>query len=207
MIRSLCFITILLWSVSCSSSKKAKAVSYKESIKTEFTNYLNALLEKDFEKSTEYLLPAFFDLIPKEELIAAMEAAFNNPEMKFDIEDPKILSVEDQQLIDEKYYALLTYSNIMRISFAPNPEEGEKEKSFRVGFLEKSLKGKFGEEHVEYKPEEDIFKVYSERKVAAISMDGQTDWKFVVLDKSQLLTLVELIPEEILDPLFKEDAN
>lgn len=56
--------------VSFAFSTSLSAQTYKDSIKAQFLRYTNLLIEKDFAKSTEYINPGFFKLIPKPQLVA-----------------------------------------------------------------------------------------------------------------------------------------
>ena len=42
------------------TSISAQAQEYKETIKTTFTEYLNALVNSDFDKAMDYMLPVNF---------------------------------------------------------------------------------------------------------------------------------------------------
>jgi hypothetical protein len=104
------------------------AQDYKENIKSEFTEYLNALVNKEFEKSFEYIAPEFFEIVPKSQMIKLMEQTFNNPTMEIEIKNPKILTINDSEIIENKYYSQLTYSNQMNFKMNSEEEETDDEK-------------------------------------------------------------------------------
>lgn len=170
---------------------------YKTEIRSDFTAYLDALTKKQFEKSTAYLVPGLFEIIPKAQMIKAMEQAFNNPDMEFELKDSRILSVNDSKLIQQKYYAMMTYSNMMNMRFKAEKGETVQDKKDRIEMLRESMAQTFGEKNVTYNSATDYFEIYSEKEVYAISDNGKTEWKFLVLEKNQKALLEKLLPAEL----------
>ena len=39
---------------------------YKENFKSQFSDYLNSIVNMEFEKSMEYILHEFFEIVPKD---------------------------------------------------------------------------------------------------------------------------------------------
>ncbi|WP_405330760.1 hypothetical protein [Leeuwenhoekiella sp. LLG6367-2.1] len=181
------------------TSISAQAQEYKETIKTTFTEYLDALVNSDFDKAMDYMLPEFFELIPRAELIMVMEKTFNNPQMSFKISNPKVLQVDDAQVIEGKSYASLVYSNDMQIKIKGEEDETEERKAMRVGLTQGAFVQSFGKDNVAYDEATDSFKVHAEKSVYAISKDGKTDWKFIVLEQRQREMLEKLLPEALLE--------
>ncbi|RZK10459.1 MAG: hypothetical protein EOO46_10675 [Flavobacterium sp.] len=164
---------------------------------------MTAIETRNFEKSTDYILPEFFDIIPKSQLVKMMEMTFNNPSMVFELKNPKVLSVEDAKKVQEKYYSLLTYSNQMNVRMLNEEEqpETEDEKKMRMSLIQLSLEKTFGSENVKYNKETDFFEILVEKQVYAISKNGKNDWKFLVLDKEQKMILSKLLPKDLLDKI------
>lgn len=178
-------------------SNLVNAQEYKEVIKSEFTEYLDALVSRDFEKSIDYLTPEFFDIIPRSQMVLMMEKIFNDPSMEFELKNPEIIEIQDSQKIDDKYYSLLTYSNEMNIKFIPEEEETDDEKKMRISILTLSMEEAFGSENVVYDEKTEFFEIQSQKDVYAISKNGETEWKFLVIEKEQKLLLKKLLPEEL----------
>lgn len=168
---------------------------YKENIKSEFMEYLNSIVNMEFEKSMEYITPEFFEIIPKSQMLKLMEQTFNNPEMEFEIKNPEILKVNDSEKIENKFYSLLSYSNQMNIKFTSEEEETEDEKKMRINLTKLSLEKTFGSENVKYNTDSDFFEIQSKKDVYAISLDGKTNWKFLVIEKNQKVILDKLLPK------------
>lgn len=170
---------------------------YKQNIEKEFSDYLETIVNKDFEKSVGYILPEFFEIVPKDQMIQIMEQSFNNPEMEISLKDPKILNIEDKQHIEDQYYALLSYSNTMIIKFIDEEEESQE----FTNAIKQSFDQTFGSENVKYNEESGSFEIYSVKKVCAISEDGKSAWKFLVLEKNQKEILKRILPQSIIEKI------
>ena len=176
------------------------AQDYKTDIETEFMNYLQTIIDRDFEKSMDYLTEDFFTLVPREQMIGAMEQIFNNPAVEFSLKDPKVIGVEDRQVIDNKQYALLTYSNVLFMKFVmEEAPESEEDAQLMSSYMKASLESTFGEGNVKYDAETEFFEIYSEKKVCAISSTEKDEWKFLVLENAQKPMLAKLLPKEIME--------
>lgn len=84
----LVLITLLL-----AFSNSLIAQIYKDSIEVQFLRYTELLVKKEFAKSTDYINPGFFKIIPKAQLITVIEKTYNNPALDFTIEKPSIVSI------------------------------------------------------------------------------------------------------------------
>jgi hypothetical protein len=173
------------------------AQDYKNELKKEFNDYLSTIVNMEFEKSMEYIIPEFFEIIPKSQMIKVMKQAFNNPSMEIEITNPKIIEVKDKKEIENKYYSLLTYSNQMNMKIEGEDEETEDEKTTRINLTKLSLENTFGSENVEYNKETDFFQIQSQKDVYGISNNGENNWKFLVVEKKQKMILEKLLPKEL----------
>ena len=182
-------------------SSTGNAQDYKKTIEIEFNEYLNSIVNKNFAKSMNYVIPEFFEIIPKSQMIKLMEQTFNNPSMEFELKNPKILSINDAQKIEEKFYSLLSYSNQMNMKILNEGEETEDEKKMRIGLTQLSFEKNFGSENVKYNKETDFFEILVEKQVYTISKDGKTNWKFLVIEKKQKVLLEKLLPKELVDKI------
>lgn len=187
------FTFFFLITITC-----VNAQDYKKNIETEFTAYLTSIVDGDFSKSMNYIVPEFFDIIPKSQMIKLMEQTFNNPSMEFEIKNPKIISIEDAQVIENKSYVFLVYSNQMNIRFVSEIEEDNDEKKMRTSMTQLSLENTFGSNNVNYNKETDFFEILVKKQVYAISKDGKTEWKFLVLEKEQKIILEKMLPKELI---------
>lgn len=180
------------------------AQDYKTNIKTEFSEYLHTIINKEFEKSMNYIVPEFFEFFPKSQMIEMMDQLFNNPEMEFELKDAEIKTINDAQKIEDKYYAFLTYSNQMNIKFLLDDEGEEQtadEKKMYNNIMMLSFEKTFGEGNVNYDEETEFYEIYVEKDVYAVSVNGKTDWKFLVIEKGQQALLSKILPKELADTL------
>ena len=177
------------------------AQDYKENIKSEFTEYLNSLINMEFEKSFEYITPEFFEIVPKSQMIKLMEQTFNNPTMDIEIKNPKILTVNDSEKIGNKFYSLLTYSNQMNLKIISEEEETEDEKKMRINLTKLSFEQNFGSENVQYNEKTEFFEIQSQKDVYGISENGETNWKFLVLEKDSKIILDKILPKELAEKI------
>ena len=181
------------------------AQDYKKEITTEFTAYLDALTNLEFEKSVEYLSEDFFKIVPKEQMIQLLESTFNNPNMEIQLKDSEVVNVADKEKFDKKYYATLIYSSVMDMKIN-NPEEEEKEqRDLRNTLLLLNFQKTFGFENVKYDKEKDQYEIKATKEVYAISNDGETNWKFLVVEKKQRFILEQFLPQELIDRAYSED--
>ena len=130
-----------------------------------------------------------------------MDQTFNNPEMEFAIKNPKILVVNDSQRIEDKYYSLLTYSNQLDMKMDSEDPETEDEKKARINLTQLYLEETFGSGKVGYNEGTEFFEIQSQKDVYAISENGQTDWKFLVIEKEQKMILDKILPKELVDKI------
>ena len=173
------------------------AQDYKDELKKEFKDYLGTIVNMEFEKSMEYIIPEFFEIIPKSQMIKIMKQAFNNPGIEIEIINPKIIEVKDKKEIENKYYSLLTYSNQMNMKIEVEDEETEGEKTTRINLTKLSLESTFGSKNVEYNEETEFYQIQSQKDVYGISKNGENNWKFLVVEKKQKMILEKLLPKEL----------
>ncbi|TMM29653.1 hypothetical protein FDT66_11100 [Polaribacter aestuariivivens] len=189
--------TILLLIVTSTAISQ----DYKNELKKEFNDYLSAIVNMEFEKSMNYIVPEFFDIIPKSQMIKVMEMTFNNPDMEFEIKNPKIIKVNDKKQIESKYYSLLTYSNQLNLKIKGEEGETIDEKTTRVKLVKLSLEKTFGSKNVVYNKQTGFFDIQSQKDVYAISENGENNWKFLVIEKKQKFILEKLLPKELIEKI------
>jgi hypothetical protein len=168
------------------------AQAYKDSIRSQFLRYTGLLMQKEFARSTEYMNPAFFKIVPKEQLITVMEKTYNNPDMDFTIEAPDITSVGDSRLINGAHFAAVQYTNYLTLHY--RTPDGKPMDTTR---LKGALQAQFGEGNVSYIPATDSYRVFARKKVVANSADRKK-WTFVVVEERQKPILERFIPKELL---------
>lgn len=174
---------------------------HKQEIETEFTAYLTSLEKGEFEESLNYLVPEFFEIVPRSQLLEVMEQTFHNPDFVFEIKNPKILSVGEVRAINDKHYALLTYSNQLNMRFTGDVQLTSEDIEMRNEVLMANLKEGFGAENVGYNRESGFFEIQAEKRAYAISANGKNNWKFLVLEEEQKPILTRLLPAELAEDI------
>ncbi|MBB6609866.1 hypothetical protein H7F15_02345 [Pontibacter sp. Tf4] len=182
-------------------SSFAFAQDNKKAVEARLTEYLNYMISKDFNKAMDYAPDELFEIVPRSQMVMAMEKVFSDPSMEFNITEPKILHAGDTEKIDDKHYMLLKYSNVLKMKFnnADVKTETEDEQKFRINLMKLSFEKMFGEGNVKYDEKTEFYDIYAEKDVYAVSKDGKTDWRFVVVDKDQKVMLGKLLPKQLID--------
>lgn len=186
----LTFLYILIFSTTYAQNPK-------QEIEKTFTTYIDLVLNKDFRKSADYIFEDLYKIVSKEQLIQVLETTFNNPAMTYGIKNPKIIEVSDITKIDQKFYALLRYSNLLSMKFNEEKLLTEQEHQTRLQRIKTALDNTFGAEKVKLNSTTQFFEIYAEKQVCAISDDGLTGWKFIMMDKKQKPVLEKVLPLQL----------
>ena len=177
----------------------ASAQQYKKDAEKQFLHYSNLVIKKDFRSASDFIIEDLFSIVPKEQMITAMEKVFNLPGFDFFIDSPQVLQVGDSRKVDSALFLKLKYSNILRMKFdtstdATQPDSSQAESEL----LTMTLQSKFGEENVTYNKETGYYSIYSVKDVIAKSTDLK-DWKFIVMEEDKMPFLKKLVPKEFLE--------
>lgn len=186
MLKTVLSVTVLFLSATI------HAQAYKDSIRNQFLDYSGLLSKKELAKSMDYMNPGIFRIIPKDQLLAGIEQAYNNPEMDFEVEMPTITAVEDSKVINGQHYAKLRYSGYLKMRFV-DADGGEQDTAMLKGLLQ----GQFGENNVTYDAATGFYRILAQKKVIANSPDARK-WTFAVVEEKQKPLLEKFIPKELL---------
>ena len=145
----------------------------------------------------------FFEIIPKDQMVLVMEKTFSNPEMGFELKSPKIIEISDIEKIGDKYYSLMSYSSLMKMKFIDSSleEETETEHKLRINMIKLSFEEAFGSNNVKYDEKAEAFEINAPKQAYAISKNGKSDWKFLVIEKKQKFLLEKLLPKQLADKI------
>lgn len=174
------------------SSLTSYSQDYKARIKEQFLRYSALLVAKEFRASTEYLNPAFFTLVSKDQLVQVMEMTFNNPSIEFEFAQPEVEAIQDKQKINGVDYAKFGYTNVMKMRV--KSQEG---KTLDTSATRKRLETQFGQGNVSYDNKSGFYQVVVHKNVVANSSNN-ADWKFVVIEERQKAMLERILPKEVL---------
>ena len=188
------FITaLLLVSATIGNSQNAS-----ETVKNDFKIYIDAIVNQEFETAINYTLQDIFTIIPKEQMLTIMEQSFNNPEIEISLDNTNIGEVKTVEKIKDKYYAELSYSNDMYMRFVSDSTEVD-ELSHRLMLT--NFNKTFGEENVSYNETDKRYKIFSEKKVLAVSEKGKDSWQFAVIENNMKPLLEMILPKEVMEKL------
>jgi len=172
----------------------AQAQDYKADVKKQFQEYMNLNFDQNFTKAMDYINPALFKIISKEQMIKVFEAAMNDPqvEVAMEKENSKILSVGDKQTISGMNYVKLQYFNSMKMRFkAPGSE------SMDTTVIKQLLEKQFGNGNVSYNAETKSYRIVKYENVVANSADNKK-WTFITVESKQKAMLEKILPKELL---------
>lgn len=176
------------------------AQDYGKAIEKDFKKYVDHIMAKEFPEAMEYTYDKFFELVPREKMIRMMEATFNAPDVEYEMLQATILKVGEPERIGAEYFVLMDYLSVIRMKFIEDTS-GETQEEFdqRLMLTRLSLEELFGPENVEYEPATAFWKLKAVKKVCAVSVNGETGWQFVVLEKEQLPFLKQILPEQLIE--------
>ncbi len=197
--KTILFTVLILSLVSCHRTKALKNEDYKKNLKTDFLEYHNLLLNQEFEKSLDFIIPEFFEFIPKSKLVLLMERTYNSPEIEFEIGEPKEIYFGDILEIRGKYYSEINYGYDMQVKFVNvEKSENKQENESIQNFYKLRLKETFGSDSVIFDKETDFYHLDTSKKCYAVSNDGKSEWKFIIIEKGQEYIWDDILPKELL---------
>lgn len=195
--KKIIYILLLSWSIVTFAQSNVKV------IENQFLDYNQLIVKKDFSKALDqYAHEGFLKFVPKETMVLIFDKMFNDPSMKFTLEVPTILKVEEYpQKIQNVSYAKVFYSQKMSVELADvvNAKDAE-EKQKNINLYLGAFKSQFGDGNVVFNEKNNHFEVMSYKMAVANSNEGK-NWKFTVAEKQQVELLKQFLPEEILTDL------
>jgi hypothetical protein len=165
-------------------------------IKERFITMQQALLDKDFQKSLQFTAEELFEIVPKEQLVAFMEATFNNPKMQIDSELPKVLDISEVFQVKDKFYSILKITGNQKIRVLDDK---------LLYALKLKFDQQYGAENVKFNEQTKFFNVKVDQTIIAISYDGTTEWKYLAIDSLKLDIITKLLPQEVLNKVLAND--
>lgn len=192
------FLTLLAFSVF-------KFNAQSTLIKERFLTMQQLLLDKKFTASLDYTAEELFTVVPKERLVATMEATFNNPKMQIVSELPEVLSISEVFRAKDKFYAILDIVGDQKIRILDEKNEALGLDDRLLYALNLKFKQQYGSKNVIFNEKTKFFTVKVAQNIIAISLDGATEWKFVAIDNLQIEVISKLLPAEVLTKVLERD--
>ena len=176
--------------------------NYQVNLNKDFVEYNNLILNQEFEKSMDYMLPDFFEIIPKNQMVTLMKQVYNNPDLEFKMDKPKDISYGKPKKINENYYSEITYSYDIQMKFNNIEEsENEEKKELTRNLTKLQLEKTFGSGNVEFNEETEFYEIHSIKNAFGISENGMSDWKFVVVEPKQKFILEKILPKVLTEKM------
>lgn len=176
--------------------------TFKENLNKDFIEYNDLILNQEFEKSMDYMLPEFFEIIPKNQMILLMQQIYNNPDLEFQADKPKDIVYGELNKIEERYYSEITYSYDIKMKFKNLEEsEDEEQNDLNKNLLKLTLEKTFGSGNVIFNQETEFYEIHSIKNAFGVSQNGMTDWKFVVIEPKQKFILEKILPKELTEKI------
>lgn len=178
----------------------------KKNVETDFSTYLGHLMNHEFTEAVEYLYPELFQSVTKELMVETLEQTFNNPDIIITITLPNIHEIGEVRKIDSAYYCKLNYSHYMTMSFDNSDTTiVQSDIEMRDNLTLTNLEATFGVENVSYDASNSSFEILSAKDCYAKSLNGTTDWKFIDVDKSNMMIMNTVFPKLLLDEINSEE--
>lgn len=172
----------------------------KSVVESEFKTYLATLANKDFKRAVDYLPEELLQYVTKEQMLEFLDQTFNSPAFDYEFRNNRILKVGDISKIEQKHYAKLRYSHTMVMKLLnQDGNETPKERTTKMNDIKALMDADFGAENV--KINENAFEIFVEKDVIAISKDGKTDWRFLLVNKDQRKMIEQIFPAEFVKTL------
>ncbi len=188
---------LIILVIVCMWFTDAIAQDYKKTAEQQFMHYTNLIIKKDFRKAADFIIEDFYTLIPREQMITAMETIFNMPEFDYQIDSARVLEVGEARLIDSAHFLKLQYSNILRMKFGTDSTQTDSALAENE-FLTLTLQSKFGEPNVTYNKATGYYTIRSIKDVIAKSQN-LNEWKFIVMEEDKMPFLKKIVPKELLE--------
>ena len=198
--KKLVFVLSVLIFCACGSTKK-KVPSTNEgtTLEQRLADFMKANDKMDFEKVMDYTYPKLFTLAPRTQLVKAMKDAFNNEEVKVELDSLRIDTVFAVFKIGDGSYAKVRYTMnmLMDFSVAKDSSDSDDKKS---DYILQSITAKYGAENVSADEKTGIIKIRNTSDMVAIKDEYAKEWSFVNLNKEEPM-INKLFSKEVLDKL------
>lgn len=176
-----------------------------KNIEKDFTDYNELILKKDFENAVDYVPQDFFKIISKEQMVKFMVQAFNNPDLEIIADLPTDIKYEGAVLMQDKYFNMITYFYNLQMKFndleLTGSKEGDEE---NISLTKIALEQSFGVGNVNFNSETSFFEIHAIKKAVGISENGNSDWKFLVIEQNQKPILERIFSPQVMDMLYKK---
>lgn len=172
-----------------------------------FSQNINPNLERDFlafsklvaendPKVVNYMNPKIFEIIPKKEFEKIVKLLAKNSLLEYKTSEFNIKELGEPKIINNVHYVKMKVSTVKELRSV----EKDLLEDSDILEMQADFEAMHGKENVSYDKSTGFFKVVVVGELIASSSDGQLNWKFMDLDKSDTKGFVKRIfPAEILE--------
>lgn len=187
----------LLFGLLLSLSSLLSAQDYQKNIQSDFNDYWSLLADGNYEQAVDYLPPEFLELASREMTVEVMRSTFESPLFDIKIGQAELVTIPKPQKLEGKYYALVDHMSPVKMRLKKDDNLSEDNYNLQKEFFQKVFEQQFGPEQLSYDEETDFFTIRASKQLYAISENGQTDWKFIILLEEGGEYLQQFLPEAL----------
>lgn len=142
----------------------------------------------DLNKVMDYTYPKLFSIVPREKLVEAMQAAFDNEEMTIKLDSFKINTIFPVFKLENGLYAKVMYSMIMLMAFKEDKKDSlsAEDKKERDDFMISHMESEYGKGNASIDPATGFLKVKVTSPMVAIKDSYAKQWSFVNLEENEM---------------------
>ena len=168
---------------------------------TSLVNRVNQMLRltqlKDLGKIMDYTYPKLFTIVPREELISAMKAAYETDEFTIELDSVNVVRIFPVFVIDDTSYVKVKHTMLMKMKYKEPYDTADKDsRVFMVALMEQ----KFGKGKVRFDPTKNSLNILMIPDMVGIK-DKASDWTFANLNEDNPEMLNMLFSKKVLDKL------
>lgn len=168
-----------------------------EILKSDVKKMYDASYNLAFEEVMNYTHPKVFEMANKEDVLAAMEYAFDNETMRIRLVHVNpTFTYSEIKMIEGKSFCLINYTNAMRMTFE-NKLSGDEIETMKKSFLDS---GEY--KTVQYEKDRNSFFLEGNAFMIAVADETtQGKWKFVNYSKTQAQLAEMLLGAKVIKEL------
>lgn len=185
-------LLILLLAAPIILSTTAFAQNHKGDISKTLKEYYDAVEKQEINRLLDYMPPEFFQAIPRETLVEAMEKTYNDPTLGMSISDYKLLNTADIVKVDKRLYSKIT----CEFTLSMNPTAPELDNPDARAYLQQQFELKYGKDKVKANAETGAIDIRATSDSYAIKDPEWDGWKFMEDQAGQEEIIEMIVPEE-----------
>lgn len=195
--KKLLFALLTLIFFACNSSQKQTNDNASEAaLDKRLSEFMKANDDMNLEKVIDYTYPKLFEIVPRKDLLKAMEDGFDNEEVKVQLDSLKVDSLYPIFNIGKDSYAKVQYSMLMLMNYNPGDSTNNEENDRIL----QSLAAAYGEEKVSLDAATGTIRIHVSSPMVAIVDKYAKEWSFVNLKENDPMT-DKLFSKELLEKL------